>query len=101
MSHPSLVPYGWSDRWAAHETGRPGHRPARVVRHDGAGLVLATDDGIIAVPFLRRLDPAPTVGDWIELDGDEPIEILPRASLLSRRAADGEVEHALAANVDV
>jgi ribosome biogenesis GTPase len=72
-----------------------------VVRHDGAGLVLATDDGIVAVPFLRRLDPAPTVGDWIELDGEEPIAILPRASLLSRRAADGEVEQALAANVDV
>lgn len=101
MSHPALVPYGWSDRWAAHGTGRPGRRPARVVRHDGAGLLLATDDGILAAPLLRRMDPAPTVGDWIELDGDEPVAVLPRASLLSRRAAAGEVEQALAANVDV
>jgi ribosome biogenesis GTPase len=72
-----------------------------VVRHDGAGLVVATDDGIVAVPLVRRLDPAPTVGDWIELDADEPVAVLPRASLLSRRAADGEIEQALAANVDV
>src|SRR5262249_9598137 len=41
------------------------------------------------------------VGDWIELDGDGPVTVIPRASLLSRRAADGEVEQVLAANVDV
>ena len=53
------------------------------------------------MPLTRRLDPPPTVGDWIALDGDEPTAILERSSLLSRRAADGDVEQLLAANVDV
>jgi ribosome biogenesis GTPase len=101
MQQPALAPYGWSNRWAALLSDHPGSRPARVVRHDGAGLVLATADGIVAAPLTRRLDPPPTVGDWIALVGDEPAAVLERSSVLSRRAADGEVEQVLAANVDV
>ena len=54
-----LAPYGWSDRWAALLADHPGCDPARVVRHDGSGLLLATTDGIVAAPLTRRLDPAP------------------------------------------
>lgn len=53
------------------------------------------------VPLVRRLDPAPAVGDWVACEGDEPIAVLPRASLLRRRAADKDVGQVLAANVDV
>ena len=85
MQHQALAPYGWSDRWAALLADHPGCEPARVVRHDGSGLLLATNDGIVAAPLTRRLDPAPTVGDWIACDGTDPVAVLERVSLLTRR----------------
>jgi ribosome biogenesis GTPase len=101
MPEPVLVPYGWSDRWAALLAAFPGCDAARVVRHDGAGLLLATGGGVLAAPLTRRLDPPPTVGDWVALDGDEPVAVLDRVSLLTRRDAEGESGQALAANVDL
>ena len=102
MTFPSLLPYGWGDRWAALLAELPDATPARVVRHDGAGLVLATPDGIRAVPLGTRLDPEPTVGDWVALDPDDsPIQVLPRSSLLRRASARGDHEQSLAANVDL
>ncbi len=101
MQLQPLAPYGWSDRWAALLADHPGCDPARVVRHDGSGLLLATADGIVAAPLTRRLDPAPTVGDWIACDGTEPVAVLERSSLLTRRAAEGDFSQALAANVDL
>ncbi len=97
----ALAPYGWSDRWAALLAEHPGCAPARVVRHDGSGLLLATADGIVAAPLTRRLDPPPTVGDWIACEGTEPVAVLERSSLLTRRAAEGDFSQALAANVDL
>ena len=98
----SLVPYGWNDRWAALFAEYPeGSVPARVVRHDGAGLVVVTPDGVIAVMFVLRLDPAPAVGDWVVLENSAPVGVLERTSLLRRRAAIEDAEQVLAANVDV
>ncbi len=97
----NLVPYGWNAEWAERLTAFPDCQPARVVRHDGAGLLVAAVDGVIALPFERRLDPPPTVGDWIAYDGTGPVAVLPRASLLRRRSAEGVTDQALAANVDV
>jgi len=79
----------------------PGLTPGRVTRHDGSAVQLATPDGIIAAPLVRRLDPAPAVGDWVAWDGTEPVAVLPRVSLLRRRASDRDVDQVLAANVDV
>jgi len=102
MSFPALLPYGWGDRWAALLADTPDTTPARVVRHDGSGVVLATPDGIRAVQLGMRLDPEPTVGDWLALDaGDQPIAVLPRTSLLRRASARGDHEQSLAANVDL
>ena len=64
-------------------------------------MLVAAVDGVIALPFERRLDPPPTVGDWIAYDGTGPVAVLPRASLLRRRSAEGVTDQALAANVDV
>lgn len=102
-AYASLVPYGWNDRWAALLAEFPdGSVPARVVRHDGAGLVVVTpDDGVIPVMFVQRLDPAPAVGDWVVLDDGKPVGVLARTSLLRRRAAIEDAEQVLAANVDV
>ena len=75
--------------------------PARVVRHDGVGLTVATPDGVEVAMLSTRLDPEPTVGDWVALVGGTPVAVLPRTSLLRRRAAVSDTEQALAANVDV
>ena len=102
MSFPALLPFGWGDRWAALLADTPDTTPARVVRHDGSGVVLATPDGIRAVQLGTRLDPEPAVGDWLALDaGDQPIAVLPRTSLLRRASARGDHEQPLAANVDL
>ena len=46
--------------------------------------------------------PPPVVGDWVVLDVHAtPVATLPRDSLLRRRAAGGEKEQPLVANVDV
>lgn len=75
--------------------------PARVVRHDGVGLTVATPDGVEVAMLSTRLDPEPTVGDWVALVDGMPVAVLPRTSLLRRRAAVSDTEQALAANVDV
>jgi ribosome biogenesis GTPase len=97
----TLLPLGWDDGWAAAlaEVG-PDARPARVLQHHGAGLVLAFDDGPRTVMFTVRLDPEPTVGDWVAVIDDEVVGILPRRSLLRRRASHGGGEQQLAANID-
>jgi ribosome biogenesis GTPase len=101
MPFPALDPYGWNAHWAALLAHHPGSLPARVVRHDGAGLLLATPDGVVAVLLARRLEPAPTVGDWLAYRADELVAVLPRSSVLRRRSSGSDTEQVLAANVDV
>lgn len=74
----------------------------RVIRHDGAGLMVALDSGPVRAMFGPTLVPAPVVGDWVVLDRHHTPQVtLPRDSLLRRRAAGGEGEQALVANIDV
>lgn len=106
-----LSAYGWDDRWsdryaaylaspAAAEVVDPA--PGRVVRHDGAGLMVALDTGPVRAMFGPPVTPPPVVGDWVVLDRNHtPQATLPRDSLLRRRAAGGEGEQAMAANVDL
>ena len=107
-----LSAYGWDDRWSARlaaylaspeaaEVVEP--LPGRVVRHDGAGLMVAlAEAGPVRAMFGRPVVPAPVVGDWVVVDRHRtPQATLPRDSLLRRRAAGGEGEQALVANVDV
>jgi ribosome biogenesis GTPase / thiamine phosphate phosphatase len=98
-----LEPFGWSDRWAALLADAPaGATPARVLRHDGVALLVATGDGERAVSLRPNLDPVPVVGDWLALAADDRIEsVLPRTSLLRRRAAGGDREQPIVANVDL
>jgi ribosome biogenesis GTPase / thiamine phosphate phosphatase len=119
VTYRSLVPYGWTDRWAAllaalADAGTLGAPPAsapagealpplvpgRVVRHDGMAVILAMPEGTRTVVLSRRLDPAPTVGDWVAVAGDVPVAVLPRTSLLTRRSAATDAPQNLAANVD-
>lgn len=108
---PSLAAYGWDDHWSsrldaclATDGGDQieGAEPGRVVRHDGAGLVVFTAAGPVRAMFGRPVTPPPVVGDWVVLDRlHTPCATLPRDSLLRRRAAGGEKEQPLVANVDV
>jgi ribosome biogenesis GTPase len=111
VTFPSLVPYGWNDRWAALLAGVAGPRgaagaegpalaPGRVVRHDGTAVTLALPDGVRPITLSRRLEPAPTVGDWVAVDGEVPVAVLERTSLLTRRSAHTDTPQSLAANVD-
>ena len=74
-----------------------------MVRHDGAGLMVATGDGPpVRAMFGAPVDPPPVVGDWVVVDRvPNPVATLPRDALLRRRAAGGDGEQPLVANVDV
>jgi ribosome biogenesis GTPase len=100
-ARPSLVPLGWDDEWETElRAVAPIAEPGRVLLHHGAGLVLGLEDGTQTVMLTRRLDPEPTVGDWVAVVDGEAITVLPRRSLLRRRAVHGDGEQQLAANVD-
>lgn len=96
----ALESVGWTDRWAALLAEHPGAEPGRVLRHDGVAVTVRTDGGDRVVP-LRRGVEAPAVGDWLALEGDRVVAVLPRSSLLRRRAAGGEGTQLLAANLDL
>jgi ribosome biogenesis GTPase len=100
-SYPSLVPYGWSDRWRALHADHPGTEPARVLRHDGTAYLLATPAKVLHAHVRANLDPQPSVGDWVACRDGEVVEVLPRSSLLRRRDVGGEREQPLAANVEL
>jgi len=73
--------------------------PSRVIADFGAEYLVDLD-GIPRRATARGFDP--TVGDWVVLEDGRIVEVLPRRTVISRRAA-GEVdrEQVLAANVDV
>jgi len=106
-----LSPFGWDDRWSDHLAAYLASPESaevidpvvgRVVRHDGAGLMVATDEGTVRAMFGPPVTPPPVVGDWVVIDRHQtPQATLPRYSLLRRRAAGGDGEQALVANVDV
>lgn len=98
----ALVPLGWDVGWeSALSVAGHGAEPGRVLRHHGAGLVVALPDRTETIMFTQRLSPEPTVGDWVAVRDGEIVNVLPRRSLLRRRTAHGDEEQALAANVDV
>ena len=97
----SLISVGWGPRWA-HLLAAHGSdlEPGRVLRHDGVSVNVLTASGERIVKLRRGAD-APTVGDWLALDGDTLVAVLERASLLRRRAAGGDDLQVLAANIDL
>ena len=101
MSAASLIPVGWDDHWASLLAAHgPAVEPGRVLRHDGVSVNVLTAAGERIVKLRRGAD-APTVGDWLALDGDTLVAVLERSSLLRRRAAGGDDLQVLAANVDL
>ena len=104
--YPSLTAAGdWSALIAEHA----GAHPARVVEQHRTGYGVATEPGeIVRVESLpqwqRPRFPSherPAVGDWVLVNGEKIVALLPRRSSIKRGAA-GEHYHqqVIAANVD-
>lgn len=102
MSFPSLIPYGWSDRWSAlfADVATPGAVPARVLRHDSVSVAAAGPEGTITAVLSSPVGSI-AVGDWVGVTDEVVTSLLPRTSLLRRRAALADEEQPLAANVDL
>ena len=97
----SLTPLGWDPAWAKTlATTVHGAEPGRVLQHHGVALVLALPGRTETVMLTLRLEPQPTVGDWVAVKNGEIVAVLPRRSLLRRRNAHGDGEQQLAANID-
>ncbi len=96
----SLAALGWSDRWEPYAPSDGSSRPGRVLRHDGSAVVVATE-GEAKQFKVRPSTPRLAVGDWVVVDGDEIIDLLPRASLLQRRDPSTGGSQPIAANVDL
>jgi len=96
----ALRALGWNDRWATLAADRPpGTEPARVVRHDSVAVVVAGAAGTGTRPIRPALPPL-AVGDWLLVDDDSVVDLLPRTSLLQRRDPTRGGAQLIAANVD-
>lgn len=108
-SGTALTELGWGPPFdtAFHERHVEGTVPGRVARVDRGALTVLTESGeqrVLVAPHLAH-DPdplqAPTVGDWVVLEGGSVVEVLPRRSTIVRGGAGtGDVPQVLAANVD-
>ena len=102
-SPSTLADLGWNDRLAAQYAmleGPPEQPLARILRHDGASIVVACDGSVGRAHLRPSLSPV-TVGDWVTLDGEVVGELIPRTSLLQRRDPSTGLSQPLAANIDI
>ena len=106
----TLSQLGWNSIYetAWNGTDRGSSFPARVieVHKDIWRLLCPTVDCLAKISGrlrhrLLRLEDWPAVGDWVETNGDTILDILPRHSKLSRKAAGRRTdEQIVAANID-
>lgn len=98
---------GWSARWEAQLASlpnplAPSEQVGRVVRRERRAVrvaPLAEPDGSVLSVLPEALGHA-TTGDWVVFDGGSVVDVLPRASALTRRGSDGSTQ-LLAANVEI
>jgi len=99
MNTAALAPLGWNPTRQAEldALGLPGAAPARIGRVDRGGALALAGDGPVHVDGVGL-----ATGDWVALAAGRVAAILPRRSLLARRAAGRpDAEQMIAANVDV
>lgn len=112
MAAEDLSRYGWNDTWASRlgifrresktgpENAAPETEPGRVVRHHGVTVTVVTAGGTRSVPLRRGLAVPPVIGDWVVVGQDAIVGVLPRTTVLERRAGRRHGAQALAANID-
>jgi len=94
---------GWTDRWQSQlllADSTPTASPARVLRHDGASVLVASEGATRSV-LLRPATPPLAVGDWITIDGERVDQLIERTSLLQRSHPGTGLSQPIAANVDI
>lgn len=96
----SLVALGWSDRWQAQLADFDSGSPGRVLRHDGSAVLVSGEHHVRQFGLRPSLPPL-AVGDWVVVDDDRVMALLPRAGLLQRRDPSTGGSQPIAANVDV
>ena len=100
-----LSSIGWSPRQLEHLPRDT--RPARVTRVDRGLLTVLTEDGerrVRAAAALRDAGPeaAPVVGDWVALEGERVVAVLPRRTAFVRTVAGrASAAQVVAANLDL
>lgn len=101
-----LLPQGWAEPLQAH----PAARPARVLEQHRSGYLAADGIGpgcmVESLPDWQRPRFPPeqraAVGDWVLLEGQRIVALLPRRTAIKRGAAGEHYRQQLiAANVDV
>ena len=93
-----LVSFGWNDRVLALFADLAGHfEPARVTQVHRSACTAVLPDGERRI----RAEPLPAVGDWIAVEDERAVAVLPRWSELHRPDPDAPQLQVLAANVDV
>ncbi len=108
LTWPSLSRLGWDDAFAASfaSTAPPQTLPARVAVVSSRTLTVVTAAEQRDVVLSGRLRESPpeggvTTGDWVAVDDAAAHHVLPRRSVLLRRAAgNAAVAQAVAANLD-
>ena len=110
MSHDlhRLSALGWNGslETAFADATRDGRR-GLVIRVDGRVVTVLTDAGQQRVPLAAALSGVPddagiTTGDWLVIEGGVAVHLLPRRSVLMRRAAGiATAGQAVAANIDL
>ena len=111
MSHDlrRLTALGWNGTLElafADAATRDGLR-GLVSRVDGRVVTVVTEDGTLRVPLAPTLSGAPddggvTTGDWLVIDDGIAVALLPRRSVMMRRAAGvATAGQAVAANIDL
>lgn len=110
MSHDPrrLTSLGWNGALETAFTDATGDgRRGLVVRVDGHMVTVLTDAGQERVPLAATLAGVPddggiTTGDWLVVEGGVAVHLLPRRSVLMRRAAGvATAGQAVAANIDL
>lgn len=99
IQDPTLLALGWTDRLTPHITDAT-LTPGRVLRHDGVAVLVGTDQASKHYT-LRPSTPPLAVGDWVLVDADRVVQLLPRASALQRRDPSTGGSQLIAANVDI
>ncbi len=110
MSHDPhrLTALGWNGALeSAFADATSDGRRGLVVRVDGRVVTVLTDAGQERIPLATTLSGVPddgsvTTGDWLAIDAGTAVHVLPRRSVLMRRAAGvATAGQAVAANIDL
>ena len=99
-----LTPYGWDDRLTALLDLEAERLPDVALEPARVTTVHRGESDVVTRTGARRVTSPPGVGtgDWVGVDGDQLVAVLPRRSELTRqRSDDADQRQVIAANVDV